>query len=267
MNQTCQGGTSAGQPGGGRFPIPGQIALFTDFGQDGPYLGQVEAVLHTAGVRQPIIRLMSDVPAYNPRAAAYLLRSLADRLPAPVLFLAVIDPGVGGDRHPLVVTDGRHCFIGPDNGLFSQVLCAAERPEAWVIGWRPESCSVSFHGRDLFAPVAAMIARGRPVPSRTTPPESLVGADWPGALYQVIYLDHYGNAYTGICADELDTSLRLRVKGHTLTYARTFSDCPKGTPFWYKNSLGLVEIAVAEGRADKRLGVRVGDQVEIDRTA
>ncbi|WP_342748412.1 SAM-dependent chlorinase/fluorinase [Solemya velesiana gill symbiont] len=94
-----------------------RIALFTDFGHQGPYLGQMKAVLADAGV--PVIDLQSDAPTFNPKASAYLLAAIRRNMPQCMLYLSVVDPGVGGERAPLIVWSGGDCFVGPDNGLFS----------------------------------------------------------------------------------------------------------------------------------------------------
>ncbi|MCP4992878.1 MAG: SAM-dependent chlorinase/fluorinase, partial [Gammaproteobacteria bacterium] len=97
----------------GKTGSPRLIALFTDFGSEGPYLGQMEAVLATSDIRLPCVNLLSNAPAFNPRASAYLLAALAEQMPAGTIFLAVVDPGVGGERLPLVVQTRQQWFIGP----------------------------------------------------------------------------------------------------------------------------------------------------------
>jgi hypothetical protein len=241
---------------------PQSVALFTDFGEAGPYLGQMEAVLHAAGVDVPVIRLISDAPRCNPRASAYLLAAVAQHMPKSTLFLAVVDPGVGGSRHPLVLRNGEHWFVGPDNGLFSQLSRRSEDAVAEVIDWRPESLSSSFHGRDLFAPIAADCVKGRPFSRRRIAVDALVGSDWPPDLAEIIYIDHYGNCVTGIRADTLEAGSLLKVNGREFRYGRTFSELPDGQPFWYRNAIDLIEIAVNLGRADTLFGLSIGTTVE-----
>ena len=242
---------------------PSQIALFTDFGEQGPYLGQMESVLYAEGLEQPVIRLLSNAPRCNPRAAAYLLAALAEATRLPTLFLSVVDPGVGGERLPLVVRSDRHWFVGPDNGLFSRLAVEAGDLEVRVIDWRPRRLSASFHGRDLFAPVAAGICRGTWAAGRKLSAARLVGADWPQSLAEVVYVDHYGNLMTGIRADALSPDALVRATGHRCRHARTFSDSDPGAVFWYENSIGLVELAVNSGSAGELLGLGIGDPVEV----
>jgi S-adenosylmethionine hydrolase len=242
---------------------PRFVAFFTDFGVDGPYLGQMRALLAANGVAIPIIDLFSDVPAFNSQAAAYLLAALGDYMPEGSLFVAVVDPGVGGERRPLLVKSAAHWYVGPDNGLLSQVVRRGPEAEVRTIHWRPDNLSASFHGRDLFARVAAMVCNGEPVPGEPLSPGEMVGADWPADLDRVIYIDHFGNAFTGIRASALDKEQLLQVNGHSVPWARTFCEVPVSTPFWYENSNGLVEIAVNQGRADRDLALDVGTRIII----
>jgi S-adenosylmethionine hydrolase len=211
------------------------------------------------GARAPRVRVIDalhDAPDFSIEPAAHLLAALADEFPSNAVFLAVVDPGVGGRRDPIVVqADGRR-FVGPDNGLFSLVWNRARRRRCFRIAWRPQRLTSSFHGRDLFAPVAAALAT-------RVPRAWLVRKAAPGVLLQgdelarIIYVDHYGNAVTGL--RRFKKSWRLRAGGRTLEYARTF-EAARG-PFWYENSMGLVEIAVPRGSAARRLRLRIGSPV------
>ncbi len=239
------------------------IVVFTDFGWTGPYVGQMKAVLAALAPGAPVIDLMHDAPMFAPRPAAYLLAALAERLPAGAVVLGVVDPGVGTRRHPVVVQAGGRRYVGPDNGLFSQVARRAGPAAAWRIDWRPPALSATFHGRDLFAPVAAMLATGAAPPGPPLAPDSVDRPDWPDELPEVVYVDHYGNAMTGLRATALGAGAALAVQGRVMPRARTFGDVPPGTPFWYENSIGLAEIAVAQGSAASALGLAVGAPVEV----
>jgi len=238
------------------------IVLFTDFGPAGPYVGQMKAVLTAAAPSVPVIDLLSAAPAYAARASAYLLAALAPDFPAGAVFLAVVDPGVGGNRAPVVVKADGQWFVGPDNGLFAIVARRADDIAAWRIAFRPQSLSASFHGRDLFAPVAARIAAGKDVPGSPIPPETVHRADWPDDLAEIVFIDHYGNAMTGLRAATLPGDSVLESAGHRFRSARVFSDVAPGAAFWYENANGLAEIAVNQGRADG-LGIMVGTPVAI----
>lgn len=236
------------------------IFLFTDFGAAGIYVGQVKAVLHEHAPRKSVIDLLHDAPAFNVKAGAHLLAALGPRLPRGSVTLAVVDPGVGGPREPVAVTAEGRWFVGPDNGLISVAAARSKRSEAWRIGWRPAHLSASFHGRDLFAPVAAMLARGnrRAARLKSAALDVRFGSD---DLPEVIYVDHFGNLVTGLRASVVPHSCKLRVNGRGISYARVFSEVGEGEVFWYENSLGLVEIAAHAASAAAALAGRVGQPV------
>lgn len=235
------------------------LVLFTDFSLSGPYIGQMQAVLLREAPGVPVINLFADVPRCNPKAAAYLLAAYAEEFPAHTVFLTVVDPGVGGVRQPVVVEADGRWYVGPDNGLLSQVVARATDSRCWRISWRPARLSASFHGRDLFAPVAARLARGESPPGE--PLSALCAVDWPAELAEVIYLDHFGNAMTGLRAASLPPTASIAVHGQTLHYAETFSAVAPGEAFWYANANGLVELAVNQGEAASTLGLQVGTQI------
>ena len=242
------------------------IVLFTDFGLAGPYTGQVNAVLQQAAPAVPVIQLFADAPAGRPKASAYLLAAYAAWFPAGTVMLCVVDPGVGSDRRALVAEAAGRLYVGPDNGLFELVLRHAAHhesggPRCWEITWRPSAMSASFHGRDLFAPVAARLARGEEPAAMARPVAPEAHPDWPGDLAEIVYIDHYGNALTGLRGAAVPEAARLLAGGRTIVPAATFAAAPTGGAFWYVNSNGLVEIAVNGGRADRVLGLAVGSPV------
>ncbi len=240
---------------------PKLIALFTDFGVTGPYNGQMQAVLAASGVEQPVVQLMADAPRFAPRHSAYLLAAIAKDLPPGSLVIAVVDPGVGSERRPVIVKDSGQWFLGPDNGLLSQVAGRSGAAEVEEIVWKPERLSNSFHGRDIFAPVTAAICRQEYIPGPAIPVESLVGADWPPDLQEAIYIDGFGNVITGIRAKTIGADKTLELDGTPVRHARTFSDVPRGELFWYENSMGLIEIAVNQGGAAQMLGLGIGTPI------
>ncbi|MCI0590904.1 MAG: SAM-dependent chlorinase/fluorinase [Gammaproteobacteria bacterium] len=213
---------------------------------------------NAAGV--PIVSLFADAPKHNPRATAYLLAAYVRDFPEGSVFLCVVDPGVGSAvQRSLIMKADNRWFVGPENGLFAIVARRGRDLECWEIQWRPKHLSSSFHGRDLYAPVAARIARGE------TPPGTRIlfphRYDWPDDLPEVIYIDHFGNAMTGLRACTLADDASISLGQRLLVHARTFSDVPVGQGFWYENANGLVEIAVNQGRADDALGLKIGDPV------
>lgn len=244
-----------------------QIALYTDFGFDGPYVGQLKSVISRLAPEVPVIDLMHDVPSHDVKSAAYLLAALVGEFPVGTVFAAIVDPGVGSDeREPVVVKAEGRWFVGPGNGLFSSVVGQAASAEAWTVTWRPERVSPSFHGRDIFAPVAARIALGQHKPGQTCELSNAVNLEWPLDLTRVIYIDRFGNAVTGVRAKTVAEDAVIEFGGRTLPRAFTFADVPEGSAMWYENSNGLVEIAVNRGRADRELGLAVGSDVPIRST-
>jgi S-adenosylmethionine hydrolase len=159
-----------------------------------------------------------------------------------------------------VNADGRW-FVGPDNGLLSVLAARAAACAYWRITWQPECLSASFHGRDLFAPMAAAIARGEFPAGKAAPMAGLTVSLGATDLGEIIYMDHYGNAYTGLRAQGLPRDTRIAVAGSSLAYARVFSAVPAGHVFWYENSLGLVEIAGNGCNAVQKLGLEIGQQI------
>jgi S-adenosyl-L-methionine hydrolase (adenosine-forming) len=240
------------------------IVLFTDFGLAGPYTGQVTAVLQQLAPQVPIISLFADAPSARPKPSAYLLAAYGAWFPAGTVLFCVVDPGVGSARRAVIVEAGGRIYVGPDNGLFDIVMRRAPGARLWEIGWRPDLLSASFHGRDLFAPVAAQLAVGTPIIELAQPlADESATRGWPDDLAEIIYIDHYGNAMTGMRGTSVPPTARLVVGERILASATTFSAAPQGHAFWYVNSNGLAEIAVNGGRADTALRLAIGSPVAI----
>lgn len=237
------------------------IVLFTDFGSNDLYVGQVEAVFHREAPGLGVVHLLHEAPMFNPRASAHLLAALVTRMPSGHVYMAVVDPGVGSEREAVVIQADGDWFVGPDNGLLSVVAERAATREFWRVVNPPADGSVSFHGRDVFAPIAAGLEIGRPVEDFAVPLEALSVSLSSGDLAEIIYVDHYGNAFTGIRAANVFTSRQLVVGRREIAHASVFSSVAAGTAFWYANSVGLVEIAVNGGNAARALDLAVGQPV------
>lgn len=234
------------------------IALFTDYGHRGPYVGQVMAVLRREAPDVAIVPLISDAPCFQPQAAAYLLAACAPEFPRGSVFLCVIDPGVGTDRGAGALRADGRWYVGPDNGLFEIVIRRAQRADWWPLPRPAQRLSATFHGRDWFAPAAARLARGSAPAGPRQSTAALRRPDWPDDLAEIIYIDDFGNAMSGVRAAEVDRATTVVAHGHALTWARTFADVSPGCPFWYENANGLLEIAVNQGNAADRLALAVG---------
>jgi hypothetical protein len=238
------------------------IVLFSDYGITGPYIGQVEAVLNRLVPETAVINLFADVPRQNIRAGACLLAAYTEGFPEGTVFFCVVDPGVGSfTDHPVLMEIDQRWYVGPDNGLFDIVAGRAGKPHCRVITWRPEKLSSSFHGRDLYAPVCAMLAAGKmPAGYEVAWQRKLVDEDDPA---EIIYIDHFGNAVTGIRARTLVKTAVISIATGKISYAGTFAEVPEGEVFWYENANGLVEIAVNRGRADSIPGISLGSRLVI----
>lgn len=239
------------------------IVLFTDFGVRDPYVGQVKARLAEHAPAQQVVDLLHEVPDFNPHAGAHLLAAFAPGFPPGSVFLAVVDPGVGTPRDAVVAMAGGHWFVGPDNGLLSVVAARHADTRLWRITWQPEGLSATFHGRDLFAQIAAAIARGE-FPTDKLEPTARLNVEFDaGDLARVIYIDHYGNAWTGVRAVLHDA--RVGAGGEWFKHSENFGSVGKGEGFWFINSVGLLELAVNRGSVAETFGLKVGDPVQVQR--
>ena len=247
------------------------ILLFTDFGYEGPYVGQMKAVLAAQAPGEVVIDLMHDAPLYDPRGAAYLLASLAGEIPPGAICVAVVDPGVGGERPPVIVEADGRWFTGPGEGLFEILQRRAASARQWRVDWRPGRLTPSFHGRDLFAPVAARLAAGVMLNSTELPDDwrddpARPGADWPDDLPAIVHIDRFGNAVTGIRGNRIAPDSIIRINKTTIYSALVFSAVPDGDIFWYENSNGMVEIAANRAAVADILGLTVGQEIGAELT-
>lgn len=240
------------------------IYLITDFGIDGPYLGQVLSVLARRAPQVPVINLISDAPAFDPIHAAYLVAAYSYGISPGDVVLGVIDPGVGGDRAGIVLNADGIWYVGPDNGLFEVASGHADKPRWWILPEPHFLSSVTFHGRDWFAPYAADLATGLWHPastSRVVPPSG--GHDLSLECAEIIYVDHYGNAMTGLSGTDLTSTLTLHVDDYyRISWAGNFSVVKPGHAFWYVNANGLVELAANRARVCDVLDIGIGTPVK-----
>jgi S-adenosylmethionine hydrolase len=239
------------------------LILFSDYGWQDPYVGQVKAVLAAQAPGVAVVDLLHAVPDFNAHAGAHLLAALCRDLPAGSVVLCVVDPGVGGPREAVVTEVDGSYYVGPDNGLLSVLAGRAQFARTWCIDWRPGNLSDSFHGRDLFAPVAAWIAAGSFPTDKLTLVEGLQVRFDTAELPRILYIDHYGNAWSGIRGGLVEPGSSIEVKGNVLPWRRVFMEAAKGEAFWHVNSSGLVEIAMNRGSAAEKLSLKVGDPVRI----
>jgi S-adenosylmethionine hydrolase len=236
------------------------IAFLSDFGLRDAYVAQVKAVILSRVPDARIIDITHDIEAFSIISAGWLLSTSYHHFPAGTVHLAVVDPGVGTDRAVLLVRKDGHVFVGPDNGLFSFLYPAQEVRE---VTWRLEGAfSTTFHGRDIFAPIAVKILTGHGlgIPGRPKVDPVLLDVNSP----MVVHIDTFGNVVTNIPCDRLVRGMSLQVNGHTVCAAAgTFADIPPGALGLICGSASTIEIVANRARAAGITGARPGMAVAI----
>lgn len=234
------------------------IALFTDFGLDGLYVGQMHALINAALPETKVIDLCHTLPAQDICAASYLLPAYTRYLPPASIIICVVDPGVGGNRPHAVCKADDRWYIGPDNGLFDVLQQHAHSFSKYHFRW-PGQVSNSFHARDVYAPAACLLSESNDPAVLKIHPAFDSAPAFPAELKEIIFFDHYGNAITGLRSSSVSTDSSIVINDLKLDNARVFSDVSAGQSFWYVNANGLVEIAVNQGSAKDALGLQLGD--------
>lgn len=253
------------------------IAFFSDFGLKDQYVAQVKSVIYGICPQTEVIDLTHMIEPFCVECGAYVVDTSINWFPEDTVFLGVIDPGVGGKRKPIILRGMSRWFVGPDNGLFSTVI-KNEDTRAWVID--PSLLPIryvshTFHGRDIFAPAAALLSCGKD-PSEFAEEidtSELITIDllWkhiegPTRCMKVIYIDRFGNialSEKGGLEAPLGSELLLEVGGsrYKAYYVKTFSQVDEGGVAVYVNSFGYLEVAVNKGDASYILGLKVGDKL------
>lgn len=249
---------------------PPIITLTTDYGLTDPYVAALKAAVLRRAPGATLIDITHLVPRHDVLYGSICLeRALASFGPGTI-HLAVIDPGVGGRRRILVVQIRGAWIICPDNGLITWSWRQFGPGKAGELIWRPiGKTSQTFHGRDIMAPAAAMLANRKPLRkfARAIQDPILLNihpARRPVRSGQIIHIDHFGNATTNIPASALSAKVSIRAGGKRLGLKQTYIDVPPGKPLALIGSSDLLEIAVREGSAAKKLSLRVGDKVFVD---
>jgi S-adenosylmethionine hydrolase len=246
------------------------ITFTTDFGLSDAYASLMKAAVLRYADDVLLIDITHQVPPQDILCGSITLQRAVDGFPPGTIHLAVVDPGVGTDRRMLICELNDQIIICPDNGLITWSWRMHPGGRAHEITWRPaKPPSPTFHGRDIFAPVAGMLASGTKIPTLAKPIGDPTLLDvTPLAKNEqtgsIIHLDHYGNATTNIAYQTIHTkALRtIRVKRRQLgSLKKTYCDVPPGEPLALIGSSGLLEIAVRDGSAAKALRLKVGDEV------
>jgi S-adenosyl-L-methionine hydrolase (adenosine-forming) len=245
------------------------VTLTTDFGDADGYVGAMKGVLCRLADGATVVDLVHHVPRHDVAHGAWVLATAAFEFPPGTVHVAVVDPGVGGARPEVVVAARGHLFVGPDNGLFAHV--ARDGVDGvWAIAapdLRAPDVSPTFHGRDVFAPAAAALARGLG-PERVGPATSLTGAlPWrhatrPGAGV-IVHVDVFGNLISDLaCA--VGARGRIRIAGHTVPLVGTYEDVAPGELLAYVGSARTIEVAVRDRDAAQVLGFARGEELEVE---
>ncbi len=256
------------------------ITLLTDFGSQDYFVPAVKGVILSLHPQANIIDLTHDISAQDIRAAAFTLGACYHNFPVGTIHLAVVDPGVGSARRALVVEAGNHLFVGPDNGLFSFVYARETEVrvfQATRAEYFRQPVSPTFHGRDVFAPLAAWLAKGiapadfgaeiRDYVRFTLPAPQTINDH---ILGEVLHIDHFGNCITNLTAHELQLehvteATRLRIADHGVRrFATHFAQASNGEDlFAYLGSAGYWEIAAWQDSAARKLQVERGAALQL----
>ena len=252
----------------------GIVTLTTDFGTTSSYVGSLRGALLSVSSRLVLADISHDVEPFSVMEGALILRGASGAFPQGTVHLAVVDPGVGGSRRPLIVSSAGAIFVGPDNGLFTPFLGATFR--AWALDPARVSkgaISPTFHGRDLFAPAAARLAGGEEPGALGSEIEDPVRLDWPEARVTptgvegvVLHVDRFGNLITNIPEGLLsaDVASVAVTGGREARFVTTYDEAPAGTLVALIGSGGLLEVAITRGSAARETGAGAGATVALE---
>lgn len=242
------------------------MTLTTDFGTADGFVGAMKGVLARLAPEAAVVDVAHDVPRHDRAHAAWVLATATREFPRGSIHVCVVDPGVGGARADVIVAAGGHLYVGPDNGVFAYVG-ADDVEGTWAItspAFRMPEAAPTFHGRDVFAPAAAALARGLP-PELAGPATCAAGTlPWSarsdGQRGVVVHVDHYGNLVSNLPGP----ARAVRIGGLAIAVARTYEDVAAGAVLAYVGSAGTIEVAVREGSAADRFGVVRGARIEVE---
>lgn len=249
------------------------ITLLTDFGAADYFVGAMKGVILSINPHASIVDITHEIPAQDVAAGAFTLLAAYESFPAGTIHVAVVDPGVGSERRPLIVSAAEQFFVGPDNGIFTYIYDREPCFAAFHLNnsnYFRRPVSTTFHGRDIFAPAAAALSNDIDISSLGSPISDPIRLSIPlapeGANARIIHVDRFGNLITNITRDVLRDGATLSVKGTTVSAFRRFFGENVGKTdeaFAIWGSAGFLEIAVNGGSAAQILGVNRGDKVEI----
>ena len=258
----------AGHTEGQRAP---RITILTDFGTADGYVAAMKGVICAAAPGVRVDDATHDVPPGDILAGAWALAAYWQHYPEGTVHVAVVDPGVGGDRRAIAVQVAGRFGVGPDNGIFTHVLRqTGGRPHAAVELRPPDTASATFHGRDVFAPAAARIALrgsldglGPAVEDPVTLPVTGAAARDGVVRGEVVHVDRFGNLITNIGRELLPPSAQVMLLGSSCPLVRTYAEGEAGSLVAVVGSRDVLEVSVRDGSAAVALGARRGDAVEV----
>lgn len=237
------------------------ITLLTDFGTADYFVGAVKGAILSVNSRAVIVDITHEIPPQDVEAGAFTLLASYKTFPAGTIHVVVIDPGVGSERRPIIVSANEQFFVGPDNGLFTYIN--DREPSHRVVHvtseryFRP-SVSSTFHGRDVFAPVAAALSNGVALEDFGVEINDAVRLPSLETPLRIIHIDRFGNCVTNITRAEKS----VVINGRTISeFRRFYGDGDDESLFAIWGSAGFLEISVNGGSAAKALGARRGDEV------
>jgi hypothetical protein len=258
------------------------ITLLTDFGTKDPYVAEMKAVIVSICPEARIIDISHEIEKFNIRIGAFTLGSVAHYFPEKTIHVAVVDPGVGTKRRPIIVETHRFFYVGPDNGI---LMLAAQREEVRHVcqisnpSLMLSKVSKTFHGRDIFAPAAAYLAKGKQVSEFGPEIQDYVIPEFAKPkmrgnelLGEIVYIDEFGNIISNISTEDLKRlgakesgflNLKFKEKVFRLRFCSAYGDVSAKQPLALVGSHGFLEISVNQGNAAKKFKVKIGDFIRL----
>lgn len=253
------------------------ITLITDFGTKDGYVGAVKGVIKRINPEAEILDITHDIEPFDILGAAFTLNNFYRYFPQNTIHLAVVDPGVGSKRQPLLIKSEDFCFVGPDNGIFSFVLQNEKITEIISLSndkYHLSKSSNTFHARDVFAPVAAYLSLGVDVKEFGAPAGECFKLVIPppqtskkGIVGEIIHIDNFGNLMTNIDAESLKVKriIRIEIKRAKIDrISQSYFEIPENKIGAVIGSSGFLEIAMNQRNTDKVLKANIGTPVKIN---
>ena len=258
------------------------ISLLSDFAYKDPYVAEMKAVILSINPQTRIIDITHEIQKFSISMGAYVLASAAPYFPRNTVHVAVVDPGVGTERRPIIVETNRSIYVGPDNGLLMLAAHKEKIANVYTIDnsrYMLSKVSKTFHGRDIFAPAAAHLTTGiKPsdfgsiIPDYIFPEFAKVQLKQGELVGEVLNIDGFGNIVSNISAEELTRSgfhegdslvVALGNKSLNVLFCSAYGEAPVGTPLVLVGGGNFLEVAVNQGRASKVFEAKIGDTFSV----